>query len=149
MLVMDWRGRARQIVDLIHFDIEGKGHIMTKQIKSRVIEEVRYMRFGTGVKVVHAKDLMPFLKESLAQMRAQESGATRDENCLCHSQTPAYTSHAMEQQKSQRRSSVRQQNNEVIPTYPSSLLRLGRLEIATESPTRSWRFGVDKPLQSV
>jgi hypothetical protein len=63
---MDWRCRAGQIVDLIHLDIEGKGHIMTKQIKSRVIEEVRDMRSGTRVKVVHAKGFMSLVKESLA-----------------------------------------------------------------------------------
>ena len=53
-LIMNWRGRACQIVDLIDLDIERKRHVVTDQFKMFVVEQVLDIPPVTGEEIVDA-----------------------------------------------------------------------------------------------
>ena len=54
------RGRgAREIINLIYFDKEGMRYVMPKQLKSRFVEKVSYIRASTCEEVIDAEDFMP------------------------------------------------------------------------------------------
>src|SRR5438132_8205607 len=40
VLIMNWRCRARQIIDLIDFDVEWECHVMTDQFEGTVVKQV-------------------------------------------------------------------------------------------------------------
>jgi hypothetical protein len=56
---MNWGGWARQIVDLVDFDVERKGHVMPEEFEALVVQEVIDVPFGTREKIIQAKHLMP------------------------------------------------------------------------------------------
>ena len=53
-LIMNWRGRACQIVDLVDLDIERKRHVMTDQFKMFVVEQVLDILPIAGEEIVDA-----------------------------------------------------------------------------------------------
>ena len=56
--VVNGRCRTGQVVDLVHLDIEGKGHIVAHQLKVRMVEQMGDVVFGSGKEVVKANDLV-------------------------------------------------------------------------------------------
>ena len=40
-LVVDRRGRAGEVVDLVDLDVERKGHVVAHQLEARIAEQVR------------------------------------------------------------------------------------------------------------
>jgi hypothetical protein len=80
MLIVNWRGWARQVVDLVRLDIERKGHIVAHKFETRVVVEMLYIAFGAGEQVVDAQDFMSHLEQTIDQMRTQKSGAASDQN---------------------------------------------------------------------
>jgi hypothetical protein len=70
MLIVNWRRRAGQVVDLVDLNIEGKGHVVTDYLKIPVAQEVLDIPLRAGKKVIEAKHLMPLRQEPLTQMRA-------------------------------------------------------------------------------
>ena len=79
VLVMNGRCRARQVVDLIHFDIEREGHIVAHQLEVRVIEQMGDVVLDAGEEIVKADDVVTVVQQALAEMRAEEAGAAGDE----------------------------------------------------------------------
>jgi hypothetical protein len=53
---------------------------MPHQLKHRVVEQVLHVAARSGVEIVDAQDFIAALKQTLAEMRANKSGATGDEN---------------------------------------------------------------------
>jgi len=58
VLIVNRRGRASQIVDLVHFDIEREGHIMAHQLEVRVIEQMGDIVLGASEEVVETDDIV-------------------------------------------------------------------------------------------
>ncbi len=82
VLVVNRRGRAGEVVDLVHFDIEREGHVMAQELEPRITVQVIDVPLRPGEKVVHANDVVTFRQEGIDQVRADESCATRNENAL-------------------------------------------------------------------
>ena len=80
VLVMNRRGGAGEIVDLIDFEQDRLDHIMAQQLETAVIEQVRDVLASPGKEVVEADHFVAFAQQSLAQMRADKTCAAGDEN---------------------------------------------------------------------
>ena len=75
MLIVDRRGRAGQIVDLVDLDIERKRHVVADQLEAMVIERCVDIAPRAGEIVVDADDAGALFQQPLAQVRAEKSGA--------------------------------------------------------------------------
>src|SRR5690606_9799219 len=82
VLVMDRRGRAFQVVDLIHFQENGHGDIMADELEIPAIAKVFDIALGAREKIVHANHVMPLPDQQFAQLRAQKARASGDQNPL-------------------------------------------------------------------
>src|SRR6476661_8526742 len=85
-LVMNWRRRAREIVDLIDLQIERKRHVVTLQLKALVMQQMLNISTATAEKIVDANNVGSCRQQPLTQVRAQESRAA------CH-QDPLFQMH--------------------------------------------------------
>ena len=72
VLVVDGGGRAGQVVDLVHFQIEREGHVVAQKLEARVVQQVKDVVARAGEEVVDAKHVMAGLEQALAQERAQK-----------------------------------------------------------------------------
>ena len=75
-LVMDRRGRAREIVDLVHFDIKREGYIVTDDFEVLLHQQVLDIGPGASKIVVDANNVCSTYQQALAEMRTQEPRAT-------------------------------------------------------------------------
>ena len=57
-LVVGRRGRAGEIVDLVHLDDEWHGHIVPQQLEHRILHQMRNIMFGARVEIVDAENFM-------------------------------------------------------------------------------------------
>ena len=80
VLVVDGRSRARQIIDLVYFNVEWKRHIVPDQLKARVSKQVLDVPLCPGKKVVDADDVMPVINQPVAQVRAKKARTSSYEN---------------------------------------------------------------------
>ena len=81
-LVVDGRGRAGEVVDLVHLHIEREADVVADQLEVRVALQVRHVGVGPGVEVVRADDVAALAHQPLAQVRAEEAGPARDQDAL-------------------------------------------------------------------
>ncbi len=81
-LVVDGRGRAGQVVDLVDLDVERKADVVAHQLEVRVIEQVRDVAPASGEEIVDAEHVVAFLQQEGAKVRAEETGAAGDEDAL-------------------------------------------------------------------
>ena len=81
-LVVDRRGGARQVEDLVDLDVERERHVVAHQLEARVAQEVRDVALGPREEVVDAKDVVAALDEPFAKMRAEEAGAPGHQRAL-------------------------------------------------------------------
>jgi hypothetical protein len=70
MLIMDGRGGAGQVVNLVGLDIERKGDIVPDHFKTMVIEHVLNVTTCSGEIIINANDVRALLEQTLGQMRA-------------------------------------------------------------------------------
>ncbi len=75
VLVMNRRGRAGQIVDLVDFDEERLGHVVPEDLELLVIEQVLDVLSAAGEEVVQADDMVALCEEPFAEVGADEAGA--------------------------------------------------------------------------
>ena len=68
------------MVDLIDFDLEGKGDIVTDHLEAWVAHQVDDVVLGRRVVVVDTQHFVAVVKQALTQMRADEAGATCDQS---------------------------------------------------------------------
>ena len=72
-LVVDGRGRAGEIVDLVDLDLKGEGHIVAHQLEIAVFEKRRNVAASAGEEIVDAEDLVAFPQEQRTEMRAKKT----------------------------------------------------------------------------
>ena len=82
VLVVDRRGRAGEIVDLVDLDIEREGHVVAHELEARMAEQVLDIALGAGEQVVDAEHLMALAEQPVAQVRAEEAGAAGHQDAL-------------------------------------------------------------------
>ena len=82
VLVVDRRGRAREVVDLIDLDIERKGHVVADELEAGMIKQVLDVALGACEEVVDAKHFVAMLEQRFAQMRSDEARAASDKDAL-------------------------------------------------------------------
>ena len=81
-LVMDRRGRAGEVVDLVHLDIERKRHVVPQRLELRPAQQVRDVVLAPREVIVDAKHVVPLLDQPLAEMRPQEPGPAGHQDTL-------------------------------------------------------------------
>jgi hypothetical protein len=81
---MDRRGRTSEIIDLVHFDIEREGHIVTHQLEARIIQQMRDIGAPAGKEIIDAQDFVSGIDQTLAEMGSQKTGAAGYQDTLSH-----------------------------------------------------------------
>ena len=79
-LVVDRRGRAREVVDLVDFDVERKRDVVAHQLEVGVGGEVREVLLAAGEVIVHAQHVAARREQLFAQMRAEKAGTAGNQN---------------------------------------------------------------------
>jgi hypothetical protein len=74
-----WTG---EIEDLIDLDIERERNVVAHQLEMRVIEHGEDVVFAAGEVIVDAQDVVTVSQQPLAQVRAEEAGATGYQNAF-------------------------------------------------------------------
>ena len=82
MLVVDRRGRAGEIVDLVDLDVERERDIVAHQLEARMGQQMLDVVLAAGEEVVDADDVVAFRNQAIAKVRTEEPGAAGDENRL-------------------------------------------------------------------
>ena len=77
-LVVDRRGRARQVVDLIDLYVQRKRDVVAQQLEAGMLRQLGDVALGPGVEIVHAQDVAALGRQPLAQVRAEKTGAPCD-----------------------------------------------------------------------
>jgi hypothetical protein len=75
-------GRTGQIVDLVHLDIEGEGHVVAHIVEIGPAEQLGEVALRSGEEIVDAQHVMPLRHQPVAQMRSQETGPAGDQYTL-------------------------------------------------------------------
>lgn len=76
-LVMDGRSRASEIKDFVDLDVKWKTYVMPHQLEAWVREQMMHVTPSSGVEVIHTDDMIATLQKTLAEVRANKSGAAR------------------------------------------------------------------------
>ena len=71
-------GRAGQVVDLVHFQVEWEGHVVADQFEAWVRQQMFDVLARAGEEVVHADDFAAFIQQAFAEVRSQKSRSARD-----------------------------------------------------------------------
>src|SRR5258708_11452780 len=74
---MNGRGRTSKIINLVDFDIEGKGYVVPQKLEPRVVKQVLDIAPGPGEEVIHAEQIAANFEQTFAQMRANETCTAR------------------------------------------------------------------------
>ena len=80
VLIVDGGCRAGEVIDLVHLHIEREGDIMPQKLKAWKAEQMVDIAFCSGEEIIDANNLVAVGKQPVAEMRAQESGSTCDQN---------------------------------------------------------------------
>ena len=80
VLIVDWRCRTSEIVDLIDLHIERERHVVTDQFETFVIKQRFDVPSCAGEKIVHAQDLRSVCKQTLTKMRAEKARTTGNQD---------------------------------------------------------------------
>src|SRR6185312_765798 len=68
VLIVDWRSRTREVIDLIDLEKNRLDNVVAKQLKARIIEQRQNILAPSREKVVEANYLVTFIQESLTKM---------------------------------------------------------------------------------
>ena len=79
---MDRRGRAGEVVDLVHLDKQRVRYVVPHRLEMRVAEQPGDVVLAAGEIVVDAKHVMALRPQPLAKMRAEKAGAAGDKNAF-------------------------------------------------------------------
>ena len=79
-LVVDRRGRAGEVVDLVDLDVEREGDVVAHQLEVRPVHQVGDVGAAPGEVVVDAEHLVPLPDQPVAEMAAEKSRAAGDQN---------------------------------------------------------------------
>ena len=81
-LVVDRRGRASEIVDFVDLDIEREADVVAHRFEIGLAQKRGDVVLAAGKVIVHAKHVVAFGDQALAEMRAEEAGAAGHENAF-------------------------------------------------------------------
>ncbi|CAI8691167.1 hypothetical protein EMIT0111MI5_110083 [Burkholderia sp. IT-111MI5] len=90
-LIVDRRSRTGEVVDLVHLDVQRKGHVVAQCLEARVAEQRSHVLLGTGEIVVDAQYVVTEFDQTFAKMRTEETRAACYEDSLSitlHNGTP-------------------------------------------------------------
>src|SRR5215471_16680710 len=82
VLIVNWRCRAGQVVDLIDLQIQREGDVVADGFEVRIREQMRNIGARAGEIIVDADDVRAFAQEALAKMRSEETCAARDQHAF-------------------------------------------------------------------
>ena len=57
-LVIDGRGRTREVINFVYFHIEGKGYVMPNELEVRVVQEMGNVPFRPRKEVIETQYLV-------------------------------------------------------------------------------------------
>jgi len=77
-LVEDGRGRAGEVIDLVHLDIERERHVVPQHLEPLLAQQVLDVLSRTRVEVVDDQHLVTVGQQPADEMRADETGAAGD-----------------------------------------------------------------------
>jgi len=80
VLVMDRRCRAGEFVNPVHLHIEGKGNVMAKKFKKRILEKMLNISLRSSLKVIDADHILFFFEKAFAEVRNQKTCPSRHQN---------------------------------------------------------------------
>ena len=80
VLVVNGRGGAGEVVDLVHLKEERLAHVVSQQLETAGFQQVADVLAPSGKEVVEADDIMALRQQTFAQMRADEAGSSRDQH---------------------------------------------------------------------
>ena len=66
VLVVDRRGRAGEVVDLVDFHIQREGHVVAHELEARVVDDRLQVVARAGIEIVDAQHLVPLLDQARA-----------------------------------------------------------------------------------
>lgn len=77
---------AGHVINLIDFEEDREGHIVSNQLEVRSREQVCDIRLLCSEEVIQTEDVMPLVHKPFAHMRAQKACAARYQNPkeFCH-----------------------------------------------------------------
>src|SRR6516225_3376264 len=81
-LVVNRRGGAGKVVDLIDLDIQRERDVMANQFESLVTKQMFDISARATKEIIDTYDIGPFVEQSIAKMRAKESGPARNQYSL-------------------------------------------------------------------
>jgi len=81
-LVVDWRGRTSQIVNLVNLHIERERDIVADQLKMHIVMQVIDIGLGASIKIVDTNNIISKRNELVDQVRPKKTGAARYEDLL-------------------------------------------------------------------
>ena len=58
------------MIDVIHFYMQRKGHIVAQQFETMIIHQMMYIGFVAAEKIVHANNFVATFDQPFAQMAA-------------------------------------------------------------------------------
>ena len=79
-LVVDRRGRAGEIVDLVDLHEEGKRHVVAHRLEVVVVQEMNDVFPAAAEIVVDAEDVVAVPQQPFAEMGAEEAGPACHQN---------------------------------------------------------------------
>ena len=62
VLIVHRRCRTGQVVNLVHFHIERESHVVTHELKARMIVELINVSLATGEQIVSTQHIVPLLQ---------------------------------------------------------------------------------------
>jgi hypothetical protein len=77
---MNGRRWTGQIVDLIHFNVEWKGHVVPQQFETGISQQMQNVVAAAGKEIIYAKNVVTIREKSLTQMTAQKTCSTGNQN---------------------------------------------------------------------
>jgi hypothetical protein len=82
VLVVNWRSRTGEIVNLIALDVERKCHIVTHEFETRVRMKVLQIPLCASEQIVDTEHLVTLLQQPINEMGSKKAGASGYEDTL-------------------------------------------------------------------
>lgn len=82
VLVMDWRGRASQVEDLIDFQEDRLDDVVADEFKVGAADEVSDIFLAASEEVINANDVVTTIDEEFTEVGAYKAGTTGDEDTV-------------------------------------------------------------------
>jgi hypothetical protein len=72
VLIVDWRSRTSQVVDLIDLHIKREGDVVANKFKIRIPHQMDDISLGPRIEIIDTEDIVSIPEETLAEMGTQK-----------------------------------------------------------------------------